>query len=418
MIDIKKLRENPEFYKKSSLAKKVRVDIDAIIKLDKENRKAIGKINEIRSQIKSGSKSKPTPEEIQRLKNIGNEIKELESKQKSAEEKLNSLILQIPNPAASDVKAGESEKDNDILSVHGKPTKFAFPIKDYMQIGSDLDLIDVDRAAKVSGSRFGYLKNEAAMLEFALVQYAWDLIVKKEKYIPVVPPVMISEKAMKAMGYLEHGGEDETYHFKEDGLYFVGTSEQSMGPYHMDEMLNEKSLPLRYTAFSTCFRREAGSYGKDTKGILRVHQFDKIEMFVYCKPEDSEKEHQKLLGIEQTLVDGLGLPYRIIRQCTADLGKPAAKTYDIETWLPSQNTYRETHSTSNTTDYQARRLNIRFKDSKTGKNDIVHALNGTAFAIGRIIIMIMENYQQKDGSVEIPKVLQKYMGIKKIINKK
>src|SRR3989344_1336143 len=283
MIDIKKLRENPEFYKKSSLAKKVRVDIDAIIKLDKENRKAIGKINEIRSQIKSGSKSKPTPEEIQRLKNIGNEIKELESKQKSAEEKLNSLILQIPNPAASDVKAGESEKDNDILSVHGKPTKFAFPIKDYMQIGSDLDLIDVDRAAKVSGSRFGYLKNEAAMLEFALVQYAWDLIVKKEKYIPVVPPVMISEKAMKAMGYLEHGGEDETYHFKEDGLYFVGTSEQSMGPYHMDEMLNEKSLPLRYTAFSTCFRREAGSYGKDTKGILRVHQFDKIEMFVYCK---------------------------------------------------------------------------------------------------------------------------------------
>lgn len=418
MIDLKKLRENPDYFKKSSAAKKVKVDIDKILQLDTKNRELIGKIENTRAQIRSNSKAKPTPEEIQRLKLLGNEIKTLEEKQKLLAENLEKLLLEIPNPAAPDVRAGESEADNEVLEVHGKPTKFLFKPKDYMQIGVNLDLIDVDRAAKVSGSRFGYLKNEAALMEFAIIQYAWDLVVKKEKFVPMIPPVLISEKAMRAMGYLEHGGEDETYHFKEDGLYFIGTSEQSVGPYHMDEVLDEKDLPFCYTAFSTCFRREAGSYGKDTKGILRVHQFDKAEMYVITKPEDSDKMHTRLLNIEKELMDGLGLPYHVIKACTVDLGDPAAKKYDIETWLPSQNTYRETHSTSNTTDYQARRLNIRYKNSKTGKNEIVHTLNGTVFAIGRIIIMILENYQQKDGSVAIPKVLQKYMGSMKKISKK
>ncbi|MCL5795090.1 MAG: serine--tRNA ligase, partial [Patescibacteria group bacterium] len=194
------------------------------------------------------------------------------------------------------------------------------------------------------------------------------LIVKKYNFIPFVPPVMISEKSMRAMGYLEHGGEDETYHFKEDDLYFVGTSEQSMGPYHLDEILDESKLPLRYTAFSTCFRREAGAAGKDTRGILRTHQFDKIEMFVFCKPEDSDKEHEMILKIEEELMNGLKLPYQVVRLCSGDLGKPSARTYDIETWMPSQNKYRETHSSSNCTDYQARRLNVRFKDKNHDQN--------------------------------------------------
>jgi len=221
---------------------------------------------------------------------------------------------------------------------------------------------------------------------------------------------------MGAMGYLEHGGEEETYHFAKDGLYLVGTSEQSIGPYYMDEVLNEKDLPLRYVGYSTCFRREAGSYGKDTKGILRVHQFDKVEMFSFTKPEDSDKEHDFLLSMEEKLVQGLEIPYRVVKMCTGDLGISAARRYDIECWMPSQNQYRETHSTSTCTDFQSRRLNIRFRN-KDGKLELTHTLNGTAFALGRIMIAILENYQQADGSIKIPEVLHKYIGIKEIKKK-
>lgn len=313
-----------------------------------------------------------------------------------------------------DVPVGKDESENVVLRQVGKKPEFDFEPRDYMEIASVLDLIDIQRAAKVSGSRFGYLKNEAALLEFALVSYAFEIL-RNENFSPVIPPVMIKRRSMDAMGYIDtEEDRQERYFFPDDDLYLVGTSEQSIGPMHMDEILDENRLPLRYAGFSTCFRREAGSYGKDTKGILRVHQFDKIEMFSFTRPEDSATEHKLMLEIEEKLMQGLGLPYQVVVLCSSDFARPSAATFDIETWIPSEGCFRETHSTSNCTDYQSRRLNIRFKDKKTGKTEFVHTLNGTAFAMGRIIIAILENFQQKDGSVLVPQVLQKYTGFEKI----
>ena len=279
-------------------------------------------------------------------------------------------------------------------------------------MGEKLDLIDVKRAAKVAGSRFGYLKNAAVLLEFALVRYGLDQLLK-EGFIPVLPPVMVKEPMMQAMGYLEHGGEAETYHFKKDKLYLVGTAEQSLGPMHSDEVFAEKDLPRRYVGFSTCFRREAGSYGKDTRGIFRVHQFDKLEMFVFAHPDRSDEEHEYLLSLEEKLVQALNLPYQVVKMCSGDLGHPAARKYDIECWFPGQNRYRETHSVSTCTDFQARRLNIKYQSAGDNQLRFVHTLNGTYFA-QRLILAILENYQQKDGSVVIPAVLQPYLGQKTI----
>ncbi len=278
-----------------------------------------------------------------------------------------------------------------------------------MELGSALDIIDTERAAKISGTRFAYLRREAALLEFALIQLALETLIK-EGFMPVIPPVLVGERPMAGMGYLEHGGRDEMYYLSEDKLFLAGTSEQSVVPMHMDEVLNESDLPLRYVAFSPCFRREAGSYGKDTKGILRVHQFDKIEMVSYTTPEKSDEEHEFLLSLEEKLMGMLKLPYQVIKMCTGDLGDPAARKYDIETWIPSQDKYRETHSTSTITDFQARRLNIRFKRNSTSKLEYAHTLNGTAFAIGRILIAILENYQRADGTIAVPQALQKYCG--------
>ena len=316
-----------------------------------------------------------------------------------------------------DVPEGKDESEKVVLREEGGRPKFKFQPKDYLEIAQNLDLIDVERAGKVSGTRFGYLKREAALLEFALVRLAFEALAK-EGFIPVVPPVLIKTESMRGMGYIDtEADKEERYSLEKDNLYLVGTSEQSIGPMHKDEILEEKELPKRYAAFSTCFRREAGSYGKDTKGILRVHQFDKVEMFSFCKPEDSKKEHQFLLSMEEKLMRLLKLPYRVVRLCAGDLSRPSAATFDIEAWMPGQDEYRETHSTSDTTDFQARRLNIRYKNPKTGKNEFVHTLNGTAFAVGRMIIAILENCQQADGSVKIPEVLQKHMGGLKVIKK-
>lgn len=414
MIDIKKLREEPGLFKQAAKNKRVDVEVDKIVLMDKQLLALKQDLDKLREEKKQLAKEKADPAAGKAVKE---KIKAKDEEVKNLEPQLQSLISLIPNPTRPDVKIGSDESENEVIRTVNKPKKFDFKINDYMELGESLDVIDVERASKVSGTRFGYIKNELAMLEFAIIQYAWNLIVKNYKFIPFVPPVMISEKSMRAMGYLEHGGEDETYHFKEDDLYLVGTSEQSMGPYHLDEILDESKLPLRYTSFSTCFRREAGAAGKDTRGILRTHQFDKIEMFIFCKPEDSDKEHEMILGIEEELMKGLKLPYQVVRLCSGDLGKPSARTYDIETWLPSQNKYRETHSSSNCTDYQARRLNVRYKDKKLGKNELVHTLNGTAFAIGRILIMILENYQQADGTVLVPEVLQPYCGFERITKK-
>ncbi|MDO8443625.1 MAG: serine--tRNA ligase [Candidatus Azambacteria bacterium] len=332
------------------------------------------------------------------------EIKQEIAKQSKVLEESSRKLKNQPLP---EVPVGKDETENIVLREAGRKPEFNFTPKDYLALNKNLKWIDIERAGKAVGSRFGYLLRDAVSLEFALIRFVFDIL-KKENFIPIIPPVFLKPEAMRGMGYLDHD-EDEVYHLEKDDLYLIGTSEQAIGAMHMNEIFAEKELPLRYAGFSTCFRREAGSYGKDTKGILRVHQFDKIEMFSFARPEDSKKEHEFLLSMEEKLMKELDISYHVLQICTGDLGVQAANKYDIEAWMPGQSQYRETHSTSNDTDFQSRRLNIKYKKEATGKNEYVHTLNGTALAIGRILIAIMENYQQEDGAIKIPKVLEKYM---------
>ena len=348
------------------------------------------------------------------MKELDKKSDDLNEKLKIVEKEFNELMYLIPNLPLEDVPVGIDDRDNVVLKEVGEKTQFDFQVKDHLLLGESLDIIDTQRAAKTSGARFGFLKNEAALLEFALVNFCLENLLK-EGFTPLIPPVLIKPEMMRGMGYVERGG-DEIYYIEKDNLYLIGTAEQIIGTMHAGETFEEKDLPKRYIGFSSCFRREAGSYGKDTKGIFRVHQFDKLEMFSFCKPEDSKKEHQFFLTIEERLMQSLKIPYRVLSICTGDLGDSAAAKYDIEAWLPSQNRYRETHSTSNCTDFQARRLGIRYKNNNR-KLNFVHTVNGTAFAIGRTIIAILENYQTKEGSVKIPDVLQKYIGKQEIIKK-
>ncbi|MFH0819847.1 MAG: serine--tRNA ligase [bacterium] len=433
MIDIKLLRDNPKKISENLKKRGSKIDLKKILLIDKKRREILQEIESLRANQNQANQAivkargKEKEKKISQMKKIAQKIKGLNPKLQKVEEEFNELILELPNILRDDVKIGQNDQDNEVIKVVGKPPKFSakglpaqaggsasgrdFSPKDYLTLAKELDLIDTERAAKVAGSRFGYLKNEAVLLEFALVQLAFEIL-RKENFILMVPPVMISEVAMAAMGFLTTHGKEEVYHLAKDNLYLVGTSEQSIGPYHMNEILPQELLPLRYAGFSTCFRREAGSYGKDTKGILRVHQFDKIEMFSFANPDKSDEEHQFLLSIEEKLMQALKLPYRVIKLCSTDTGTASARTYDIETWLPSEGRYRETHSTSTCIDYQARSLNIRYKNKVSGKNELVHTLNGTAFAIGRMILVILENYQQEDGSILIPEVLQKYFDLK------
>lgn len=419
MLDIKFIRENPDKVKEGAQKKGVKVEVDALLDIDRKKREILQALEDMRAKKNKASKDIGKAKNEKEKKKIIMEMKELDrgndrldKESKELEEKFNSLMLQFPNLPFDNVPLGKDDRNNIVAKEVGDKTSFSFEFKDYLAISQSLDLIDVERAGKVAGTRFGYLKNEAVLLEFALVNFGLEVLVK-EGFIPVVPPVMLKEEMARGTGYFEGTDKEEAYFFPKDNLFLVGTSEQSLLAMHAGEVLNEKELPKRYVGFSTCFRREAGSYGKDTKGILRVHQFDKLEMVSFCHPEKSEEEHKRLLSLEEKLMKQLGLPYRVINICTGDLGRPAAAKYDIEAWIPSEERYRETHSTSNCTDFQARRLNIRFKD-KGAKLDFVHILNGTAFAVGRMLIAIIENYQQKDGSILVPEVLQKYTGFQKI----
>lgn len=404
MLDVNLIRNNPDAVREGISFKKANSQlVDDFLVLDKKWRELVKETDDFRAEQRKAGESR----EIEKAKELKIKIQNNEEQLNGIEKEREKILYLIPNLPMTDVPIGKDESENQVLRKWGEIPKFDFEPKNHMELGEALDIIDTERAGKVSGARFGYLKNQAALLEFALIQYALDIIVK-EGFIPIVPPVMVKPEAMKAMGYVERGGE-EIYFFEKDNLYLVGTSEQSIGPMHMDEVFNEKDLPRRYVAFSTCFRREAGSYGKDTKGILRLHQFDKIEMFSITTPEKSNEEHKLLLSLEEKLMQGLKLSYQVLNICSGDLGDPAAAKYDIEVWLPSQKTYRETHSTSNTTDFQSRRLNVKYKPMGEEKSQFVHMLNGTAFAIGRILIAIMENCQQKDGSILVPEALQKYL---------
>ena len=412
MLDVNFIRENPDKVKEACEKKQVKINIDDFLELDKKKRELMTNLENLKAEQNKISRGGHDESAISKAKELKEKFKEIEPEFKKVEAELNNLLVLLPNIPFDDVPVGKDDSGNVVLRQVGKQTKFNFTAKDYMQLGKDLDLIDTERAGKVSGSRSGYLKRELPLLEFAIINFVMDTV-RKEGFVPVIPPVILKDEMARGTGYFEATDEKEAYYFPEDKIYLAGTSEQSLVAMHAGEVLEEKELPKRYVGFSTCFRREAGSYGKDTKGILRVHQFDKLEMVIFSNKEDSKKEHQLLLSLEEKMMKALGLPYQVINICTGDLGRPAASKYDIETWLPSENKYRETHSTSNCTDFQARRLNIRYKD-KLGKMNFVHTLNGTAFAIGRILIMIMENYQQKDGSIKVPKALQKYVGFKVI----
>ena len=420
MLDIKFIRENPDKVKEACKNKNVDLSglsVDWFIDSEKEKRTIQAEIENLRAEqnrISRGGKDNESL--ISQAKELKERIKNLEPKLSLLEAELKNFLLSLPNIPFDDVPVGKDDSENKVLRKVSGAFKLPFTqVKDYMELGEDLDIIDTKRAAKVSGSRFGYIKGGLAQLEFALMQFVMD-VVKKENFVAVIPPVMLKDEIARGTGYFEAGDEKEAYFLPDDKLYLAGTAEQPLVAMHADEVLEVKELPLRYLGFSTAFRREAGSYGKDTRGILRVHQFDKLEMVIFSKPENSRKEHELLLSIEERMMKLLKLPYQVLDICTGDLGRPAAKKYDIETWLPSEKKYRETHSSSNCTDFQARRLNIRYKD-ESGKMQFVHTLNGTVFAIGRILIMIMENYQQKDGSIKVPKVLQKYTGFKIIKHK-
>lgn len=411
MLDINFIRQNPKLVEEGIKAKGMEVDVGKLLEVDDRRRKLLAEVENLRAQRNKVARNK----DIGKGKKLKEGIKKVEDELEKINEDFADLMLRIPNLPNKDAPKGKSEDENKVIKKWGNPPKFDFSPRDHLELGESLDIIDILRSVKISSSRFGSLKNTGALLEFALAGFALEELVE-ESFTPIVPPVLVNQKSMEGTGYLSYGGDLEVYHLEKDNLYLVGTAEQSIGPMHQDEIFEKKDLPKRYTAFSPCFRREAGSYGKDTRGIFRVHQFDKVEMFSFCRPQDSEKEHKFFLELEEKLVQKLKLPYQVLDICTADLGFVAARKFDIECFLPSQRRFRETHSTSNAYDFQARRLNIKYKDSK--KTEFVHTVNGTAFAIGRMVIAILENYQQKDGTVKIPDVLQKYIGIERISPKR
>ncbi len=421
MIDIKILRENPNLVKEAIKKKNVEVDVDKVLMLDKEKRDLQRRVDDLKHLQKM-------EKDRNKAKEIKEKIKEIEKNLSLVKEEFEKMFKLIPNLPFDDVPVGKDDSENIVVRQVGKKREFTFKPKSYLEVVKGFDYIDIERAAKISGSRFGYLKRKVAFLEIAIINFVFknlsneefinnlikenSLDLKNNPFEPIFPPVMIKPEYMEKMGYLDRHPE-ETYFLKDDDLVLVGTSEQSVGAMFANESLLEEDLPLRFVGFSTCFRREAGSYGKDTKGILRVHQFDKLEMFSFVSPETSKEEHKLLLAIEEKLMNLLEIPYQVIDICTGDLGDTAAKKYDIEAWMPGQKNgegeYRETHSTSNCTDFQSRRLKITYKDARTKKNKgLIHTLNGTAFAIGRLIIAIIENYQKEGGDFEIPSVLKQY----------
>ncbi len=419
MIDIKYLLEHPELVARNNELRGATIDLALATQAAAERGRLIGLVEELRAQANDVAAKIPKagPDEraglVESGRGLKEQVKKLEGELAVVEETLAVELRKYPNVLREGVPEGKDGDDNVVVRTFMEPTSFGFEPKDHLELGEKLGLIDMGRAAKVAGSRFTYILGDAVRLEFALVQYAMEIL-GEHGFVPVIPPHIVSTKAMEAMGYLEHGGEEEIYHLKHDDSVLIGTSEQAIGPMLMDEMLDEAKLPLRYMGFSPCYRREAGSFGRDVRGILRVHQFDKIEMFSFTSPEASDAEHELLLSLEEKLMQGLKLPHRVMALCSGDIGRPSARTYDIETWIPSQKTYRETHSTSNTTDYQTRRLNVRVKRAD-GRKELAHALNGTAFAIGRTLIAILENYQQANGSIAVPEVLRKWVGKEVIV---
>jgi seryl-tRNA synthetase len=413
MLDLKLVREDPERVK-AALAKRgpgMADQVDRLLEADAARRRLVTEVDALRAQQKRRGKevARATPEERERLlgglKELSARLDEAEARLRTAEAELAELQARIPNLPDPAAPAGGEEDSAELRRV-GTPPAFDFPVRDHLELGELLGAIDTVRAAKVSGARFGYLLGQGALLEFALVRFAMDRLVAAG-FVPVVPPVLVRREAMFGTGFLPTD-EQQIFRTAADDLYLAGTSEVPLVSYHSDELLDPGALPLRYAGFSTCFRREAGSYGKDTRGIFRVHQFDKVEMVSFVLPDASADEHELLLAQEEEILQALELPYRVVDIAAGDLGGSAARKFDCEAWIPSQGTYRELTSTSNCTDYQARRIGCRVRQADG--NRPVHTLNGTAVAVGRTIVALLENHQQPDGSVRVPKALQGYLG--------
>lgn len=404
MIDIKFIRENAKLVEEKAGQKGYIVNIEKLLDVDDKRRKIIDEVESLRGRRNDAAKARDEKEGSR----IKSELKAKEDELDKLNEEFYGLIRQVPNPPKDDVKVGKDDTENEVVRQEGKKPDFDFEPKDHLELATALDLIDTDTASKISGPRFGYLKNELALLEFALINFTMELLTE-EGFIPVIPPVLINKSIAENLGYPEYASGEG---YKVDDQYLVGTAEHSIVPMHMDTTFKDADLPKRYAGFSTAFRKEAGSYGKDTRGIFRVHQFDKVEMVSFVKPEDEDAEHEYLLLLEEKIVSGLGLHYQVVKMCTGDLGFPTARKYDIETWIPSQKKYRETHSASTNGDFQSRRLNIKYQNGD--KKEYVSILNATAVAIGRMLIAIVENNQQKDGSIAVPKALQKYTSFDKI----
>ena len=413
MIDVAVLRDDPNALVAALERRGAAIDIDALRSLDAERRAARAEAEELRARQKEAGKAITGLEgagkdaAIAKAGGLSDRYKELLAGADRLDDEFMATWVTIPNLADATAAEGLTEEDYEEVSRWGDPPEFGFDPKDHVELGEELGVIDVERASKISGTRFGIIKGPLAMLEFALVRWAMGELAE-HGFDPVVPPVLVREDALFGTGFFP-ADREQVYSVNEDDLFLVGTSEVSLAAMHGDEFMDRGDLPIRYAGFSTCFRVEAGTYGKDTSGIFRVHQFDKVEMFSFTLPENSVTEHDFLLAREEQLVQALGIPYRVVNVSAGDLGASAAKKYDIEAWFPGQDRYREITSTSNTTDYQARRLKIRYKDND-GNSQFVHTLNGTAVAIGRTLIAIMENFQTGEGTIVVPEVLRPYAG--------
>jgi seryl-tRNA synthetase len=412
MLDIKRLREDPEPYRAGLARRDLAERVDELLAADERRRELTAKVEELRAAQNKASKAigAASGDAKQRLiddvASVSTQVKELEPQLAEAEATLDTLLAATPNLPDDSAPDGGEDDAVEISRNHDEPPTFDFEVRDHVALGELLGVLDVDRGARTSGSRFVYLLGDIVLLQFALVRSAMDILTQ-EDFTPVIPPVLVREEAMYGTGFLP-ADEVNIYRTDEDELYLVGTSEVPLAGLHMGEILDESQLPLRYAGYSTCFRREAGSYGKDLGGLFRVHQFDKVEMFMFTTPEASREAHEFILGVEEKILGKLEIPYRVVNIAVGDLGAPAAKKYDIEAWLPAQQRYRELTSCSNTTDYQARRLQTRVR-REDGSLETLHTLNGTATAIGRTLIAIMENHQRADGSVEIPEHLWQYL---------
>lgn len=426
MIDIQIIREQPERVEEAARNKNVDIDINHLLELDSERRELAQGVAEIERQrnelARVGKQGKPTPEQITQGKELKEKLSEVQKKLDAVTLELQPLLEAVPNFPTQDTPIGKNETENVVLRKVGEIPQFDFKPKEHWELGEALGVIDTETAAEVSGSRFAYLKGALVWLEFALIQHALRTLTDSQvlksilekgginvsdiAFEPVLPPVLMKSEVMQKMGRLEP--REQRYHTPADDLYLVGSAEHTLGPMHMGQTFSEKDLPRRYVGFSTAFRREAGTYGKDMRGILRVHQFDKLEIESFTLPEQGIVEQDFIVGIQEYLMQSLGLPYQVVLKCTGDMGIPNARAMDIETWLPGQNQYRETHTSDYMSDFQARRLGTKVKRG-SGAKEFVHMNDATVFAIGRALIAIMENYQEPDGSIKIPDALKPYV---------